>query len=278
MAYQQKTMFILCIIIIVLNLLIYVNSEYIFNMLLYNFSTHRYNGSLLNVGYAPLSLGNSCQLKYSNQLYTKILTIFKKHVGDISKLTIVELPCVNINSGNHILRNYNIQKIICITPLNKIKQYATKLNLENDQLEYILSDPNNINNINKLKNNTKTVDLVLSIQASKLKYKYNEIAKQLKQFISPGKYWIIADIFDTNIIPNIKQTITQNNFKILETMNITYNILNSLEYDSDRKEQFIINLPIIKEHMSNMYITKDSNIYKDLQNNKKQYLVIISQR
>ena len=38
MAYQQKTMFILCIIIIVLNLLIYINSEYIFNMLLYNFS------------------------------------------------------------------------------------------------------------------------------------------------------------------------------------------------------------------------------------------------
>ena len=275
MAYQQKTMFILCIIIIVLNLLIYINSEYIFNMLLYNFSTNKYNGSLLNVGYAPLDLGNNCQLQYSNQLYDKILTIFNKQVTDLSKLTMVESPCLNINSGNYIKRNYNLQKIICVTPINTIKQYATKLNMETDNLQYILSEPTNINN---LKINSKAVDVVISIESSKLKYKYEDLTPQLTKFITPGKYWIISDIFDTSNITNIKQIITKNSFKILQTIDITSNILDSLQCDSTRKEQHLINLPLIKEHMNNMYITKDSQIFKDLQNNIKQYLIIISQR
>lgn len=275
MAYQQKTIFILYIIIIVLNLLIYINSEYIFNMLLYYLSRDVYNGSLLNVGYAPLSFGNTCDLKYSNELYTKILNLFKKHVDDLSKLTIVEVPCVNVNSGTHILSKFNPQKVICITPHAEFKETVDSFKNSNKQLEYILGTPNELNNLEITK---KNIDIVLSIESSRLKYNYNELSTYLSTFIQSGKYWIIADIFESNKIKQVQTSIKKNKFSILETVNITKNILNSLECDSDRKETFINNFPIIKEYMQNIYITKKSKLYNELQNNTKQYLVIISKR
>jgi len=274
MAYQQKTVFIFCVIIFILNLLIYINSEYIFNMLLYNLSTDKYNLSLINVGYAPLDLGNNCNLQYSKQLYSKILSIFKTRVTDPSKFTVVESPCLNVNSGQHMINKFNLNKVICITPIKTIKDYGNNNNTSN-KLEYLLSEPTNINNL-KLK--SKSVDMVLSIESSKLNYNYNDIATQLSKFVSPKKYWVISDIFETANVTNIKQIITKNNFKIIQTDNITHNIIDSLKCDSKRKEDFVIDLPYIKEHMNNMYITKESKIFNELQNKTKQYLIIICQR
>lgn len=275
MAYQQKTVFIFSVIIFILNLLIYINSEYIFNMLLYNLSTDRYNLSLLNVGYAPLDLGNNCSLQYSKQLYSKILSLFKTNVTNPSKFNIVETPCLNVNSGSHMINKFNVNKVICVTPIKTIKDFGVNNNSNDDKLEYILSEPTNINNL-QIKN--KTVDMVLTIESSKLNYNFNKITSQMSKFVAPKKYWVIADMFDTQNVSNIKKTISSNKFNILEVVNITHNIIDSLKCDSKRKEEFVINLPFVKEHMNNLYITKESKTFKELENNTKQYLIIICQR
>ena len=275
MRYQENTMFILYIILFVINLLIYINSEYIFNMLMYYGKNDKYLGSLINLGSSPLSLGNNCKLKYSNELYTQILTLSKQYVGDISKLSIVEIPCVNVNSAKHISNKFNPKKVTCITEYKLFVNLINEISNDN-QIEYKLG---NAKNLTKLKIDNKSVDLVLSVEVNRNKYDYNIIASNLKNFLTPTKFWIIADIFELKTFKDFKNLLKKNKFTIRYIYNITSNIISSIECDNNRKkEQFISNLPLLKKYTIEKFITTDSTIYNDLINGTKQYLVIITIR
>ena len=275
MRYQENTMFILYIILFVINLLIYINSEYIFNMLMYYGNNNNYYGSLINLGSSPLSLGNTCKLKYSNELYTQILNLSKQYIGDINKLNIVEIPCVNVNSAKHIINKFNPPKVTCITEYKLFVNLMNEINNDN-QIEYKLG---NIKNLSTLKIDNKSVDVVLSIEANRNKYNYNIIAANLKNFLVPQKFWIIADVFELKTFKNFKNLLKKNKFTIRYIYNITSNIISSIECDNNRKkEQFISNLPLLKKYTIEKFITTNSTIYTDLINGTKQYLVIISIR
>ena len=149
--------------------------------------------------------------------------------------------------------------------------------ISNDnQIEYKLG---NVKNLTKLKIDNKSVDLVLSVEVNRNKYDYNIIASNLKNFLTPTKFWIIADIFELKTFKDFKNLLKKNKFTVRYIYNITSNIISSIECDNNRKkEQFISNLPLLKNYTIEKFITTDSTIYNDLINGTKQYLVIITIR
>lgn len=271
--YNQKTIGIFCIILLILNLLIYINSEYLFKMTVYLFSRDRYYQSLLNLGYSPLTFGNTQSFKYSNELYTIIINSINQYTNNITKLNIVEVPCMNANSGSHILTNFNPHKLICITPHQKFIDVLEPFTESYQQINYKLG---NIQNLSKLKLNKKEIDLVISIEPTRHGYKLNELSSQITKLILPKKHWIIADIIKTTSMKQLLSFLKKDKFKILKTIDVSQNIINSIDNQHINKNNSITTFPVIKEFMNNLLITKNSNIYKNLLNKSIRYLIIIA--
>ena len=80
-----------------------------------------------------------------------------------------------------------------------------------------------VKNLTKLKIDNKSVDLVLSIEVNRNKYDYNIIASNLKNFLTPTKFWIIADIFELKTFKYFKNLLKKNKIQ-LEKKNSLYHI------------------------------------------------------
>ena len=259
------------LVIMILNILIYINSEYVFKMMVYNISPNIYNASLLNLGYSPLNYKSDEYLKYSHELYNSIINLSKSYIGDLSKLHIVEIPCVNANSGYHLIKNFNIKKMTCITT-NKLiidKNSVSK----NSKFKYIYGTYDKLE-----KYNIKEIDVILSVELQKNKYNLYKMIKIVRTILKPNKFWIICDVFKKNELNNIYNNLKQNFFIIKDVIDITHNIIDSISYDSTRKESFITNIPIIKECMNNLLVTKNSKLYNELKNGTLTYSIIILSR
>ena len=268
----MNTLFILSIILIVLNLLIYINSEYVFNMLLYYISNDRYYNTKLNLGSSPTSFGNTSELKYSNELYTKVLTIAQKHIDNMSNISILEAPCLNINGANHIAMKFNAKQIICLTPDKTLKKTIDPYIQNNNQIEFVLDNPNNINKTNI---NNKNIDLILTIEASRHNYKYNSLLLNFGNFLLPKRFWVIADLFNVSQFREFRLIAKKYKLLIKEVVDISNNVLESINSDSKRKESFIDTFFLGKKQLIESFITTNSNVYNNLLNGKIQYLVII---
>jgi hypothetical protein len=249
-----------------------MNSEYIFKSVLYLVAKDRYYNSLLNMGYSPLTFGNTETFKYSNELYTIIINSLISKIGDISNSTIVEMPCMNVNSGIHILSQVTIKKLICVTPHNDFIKLLEPYIKNNKKLEYRLG---NYSNFNRLNIDKKEIDVIISIEPSRHNYCLTKLSNHLKNIIQPNKYWVIADIIDNSQMNNINQHFIKNKFKILKTVDISSNIINSINVQNTKKEQSLPTSHIVKEMMTNLVVTKNSKIYKKLVNKQSKYLIII---
>lgn len=264
---MNKSIVPILLVIIILNILIYINSEYIFKILVYNLSPNMYNASLINLGYSPLNYKSKDFLKYSHELYSKIINVSKPYLGDLTKLHIVEIPCVNANSGHYLINNFNIKKITCITN-NKLIHNINNT-LDKKKFKYIYGDYKNL-----AKYNIKNIDVILSIELQKNNYNFFNMINVVKNILNPNKHWIICDIFNKKKFSMIFKKL-QNNFTIKYKLDITHNIIDSITFDSGRKESFITSVPIIKEYMTNFLVTKNSKLYYDLKNGKLIYMIFI---
>lgn len=265
---MNKFIVIILLVIVILNILIYINSEYIFKMMVYNISPNIYNASLINLGYSPLNYKSDDYLKYSHELYTTIMNISKPYLGDLTKLHIVEIPCVNANSGYHIIKNFNVNKMTCLSTNRLIidKNNSSK----NTKYKYIYGTANKLS-----KYNIKDIDVILSVELQKNKQNLSNMIKIVRNVLKPNKFWIICDIFEVNKLNKLYLNLKQNFFIIKNIIDITYNVIDSITYDSSRKETFITYIPIIKEYMTDLLVTKNSKLYKELKSGKKKYIILI---
>lgn len=250
---------------------IYFKFDSIFTTLLFLIDSNFYMYSKLNLGYAPLSVGNNCDIKYSNELYNRIIVIIQKHM-DLTNKVLIETPCSSRKSIYILPKTKSLKKFICISPYKSNVNFVHK-SIQNKS-SYIYGQ---IHQLSKL-NLPKDINCCLTVEASRIGYTYDKLSKHISTILNKGSLWVISDLFKSNDIKTIQNSIKLNKFRIKDVISITDNVIESLNCDSDNKKNYLSTMPIIKEQLQNLFFLKNSNNYNKLITQESEYLIMIFEK
>lgn len=269
---MENTQLLSHIIIFIIILSIYLKFDSIFQMILYLIDNNFYMYSMLNLGYAPLSAGNDCPAKHSNELYTRILSNIEKHINLNGKV-LVETPCISRNSIYILSQSKTFNKYICISPYKSNVDFVNQYELSKN-LSYIYGQTNQLATL-KL---PKKIDCCLTVEAVRIGYSFKKLSKQISSILNKGSFWVIADLLKADEVKTIQNNIKSNKFKIKDVNNISNNVIESLNCDSSEKQKYLSTLPIIKEQLSNLFYLKNSTNYNKLITQEYEYLIMIFEK
>ena len=267
---ENSEIFVYIMIFIIIQS-IYFKFDSIFAALLLLIDSNFYMYSKLNLGYAPLSVGNNCAAKYSNELYKRILLVINKHI-DLTNKVVIETPCSSRNSLHIIPENKSVKDFICISPYKSNVNFVHKY--LKDKSSYIYG---HVHQLSKL-NLPKDINCCLTVEASRIGYTYDKLSKHISTVLNKGSLWVISDLFKSDDIKTIQSSIKLNKFKIKDVSSITDNVIESLNCESDNKKNYLSTMPVIKEQLQNLFFLKNSDSYNKLITQKSEYLIMIFEK
>ncbi len=220
--------------------------------------------SFMNYGYAPLSAelsGSTEPEKYCLQLYRRLVG----HT-QLGGRRVVEVSCGRGGGAAHVAQSFRPANYLGIDISEKNLALATKRFSGVDNLEFQQG------NAEALPLESGSVDVVMNVEASHLYDNPARFIAEVFRVLKPGGRFLHVDLHWQDKDP--PALIAAAGFKVDEVEDITKNVVQALEEDSERREALVLTFP---EHMRKDFRdwsgVKDFRAYNRLKNGEWLYRI-----
>jgi ubiquinone/menaquinone biosynthesis C-methylase UbiE len=220
--------------------------------------------SFMNYGFAPLSaeLTSSAEPeKYCMQLYREL-------IGDtqLSRKRVVEVSCGRGGGAAHVARSFQPASYLGVDISENnlalaAKRFADVKNLRFQQ-----------GNAEALPLEAGSADVVLNVEASHLYDSPPAFFAEVRRVLVPGGRFLHVDLHWQDKDP--PAMIAAAGFRVDEVADITKNVVQALEEDSDRREALVLTFPeAMRKDFRDWSGVKDFRAYNRLKNGEWLYRI-----
>ncbi|MBN2521009.1 MAG: class I SAM-dependent methyltransferase [Bacteroidales bacterium] len=128
--------------------------------------------------------------------------------------------------------------------------------------------------------NDNSFDIVVNIESARCYSSLSVFFLEVYRVLRPGGYFLFADMIEKEEVEDMHIKLMENGFNIVESTNITKNVVNALDKDSARREALIKRkIPgFLKSSFSQFAGTKGTERYLSFTNGKFEYWSFILKR
>ena len=220
--------------------------------------------SFMNYGYAPLS----AELAVSNEPEKYCLQLYRQLVGDtpLAGKRVVEVSCGRGGGAAHVARSFRPSSYLGVDISENNLALAAKR----------FPDVNNLRfqqgNAEALPLEAGSVDVVLNVEASHLYDSPPRFFGEVRRVLVPGGRFLHVDLHWQDKDP--PAMIAAAGFKVDEVVDITKNVVQALEEDSERREALVMTFPeAMRKDFRDWSGVKDFRAYNRLKNGEWLYRI-----
>lgn len=266
-------------------LFLYITAQFpglrkIFWKSMYNFFAKKIRNRdwrFMNFGYA-YAPGESCSMeldpkdetdRYSWQLYEHMLRIHPP-TGDHH---VLEVGSGRGGACYLVSQYYKPKKVTGIDLSDQAVDFCNSTYTA-DNLKYIAAPADD------LPVPDRSVDIVMNAESSHAYPDFNAFCSEVMRVLRPGGYFMTTDNRKAELEEDWKEKLLNNGFLLVKEMDITSNVLASLDAQEARKEALIqTHVPkYFRKHFREFAGMKGSNMYEDFKNRRRVYKSFILEK
>ena len=242
-----------------------------YNMLCWMFPQDEWK--TMNYGYAVSSdSGHTIRLaeeeeseRFSYQLYHLMATGFKK-LTNLNGLNVVEVGSGRGGGLGYVVRNLKPGSALGVDYSKQQVEFCKKT-YKYDNINFIEGDAENL----PIKD--ESVDLVLNVESCHCYGNLQLFIRQVARILKPGGFFMITDFMLASEVDKFEKILTES-LEIVEKKDITENVILSLQKDSSRRMELIMNrTPAICRRLLKRFSgAEGSNIFQQLSSKQSLYL------
>lgn len=206
--------------------------------------------------------------RYPIQLY--------HHVAEMVNLSGKKMVEVGSGRGgglSYVTRRFNPHSSTGVDIEKSAVAFSNRM-FGNERLQYI------VGNASSLPLPDESFDVVMNVESSHRYLSMNSFVREVHRILKPGGHFLFTDFRSEHQWPETVGLIKENHFNILDVKDITGNVLEALEKDSDRRKKMVIAYAprILKSSILNFSGAKGTATYDHFLKRKFVYKSFLLQK
>ncbi len=226
----------------------------------------------LNYGYhddAVLSLHQKDELnRYFIQLYHRVVRDI-----DLEHKDVVEVGCGQGGGGSFLIEYKNPRSYIGIDLSAKAIQIC-KHNSKFAEAKWLQGSAE------ALPIPDESIDVVVNVESSHCYYSMEQFLHEVWRILRPNGYFAFTDLRNIEHVKALDDALQSSNMRILQRMDITQQVIDSLDYVSDRrKTQINATFPrFLRQSIRELCAVKGSSTYLGFISGRRKYFYYLLQK
>ncbi len=114
---------------------------------------------------------------------------------------------------------------------------------------------------------------MVNVESARCYSSIDKFFSEVKRVLRPGGEFLFADMIRKGDVDSINQKLEQNGFEIIQKTDISKNVVEALNFDTDRRKNLIDSLipGFLNKHFQQFAGTKETERYRSFANGKMEY-------
>ena len=227
----------------------------------------------MNYGYAPIDEDMLVVLRPADEQYRFFMQLYYHTIKgiDISGMDLLEIGCGR-GGGAYFLKHYLRPKSVIGLDYSKKAIKFCRQKYSEHGLSFIYGDAE------ALPFKSKSFNIVVNVESSHCYISKSKFFREVARVLKKGGYFCYADLCDTDKYHEISKLLHSSKMNVVKEEDITQNVIQALEMDSERRLKFFkqtlpkkINTYYFKEFAGH----KGSSMYNRFKSKKVMYFYFL---
>jgi ubiquinone/menaquinone biosynthesis C-methylase UbiE len=230
----------------------------------------------MNYGYAPLDPGEGKPTLYDDDEQDRYFIQLYHHVAgaiDLEGLDVLEVGSGRGGGANYIMRYLEPRSFVGVDFSEKAVVFCNG-NYSVQGLSFLQGDAES------LPFDDNSFDAVVNVESSHCYSSMDAFLAQVRRVLRPGGYLLYADLRDRDMVVMLNEQINRSGMRLIRRSDITRNVIEAMNKDSDRK------MELIAESVSKIFLNsfrefagiRGSEIYEGLSTGEVVYQSFVLQK
>ena len=132
----------------------------------------------------------------------------------------------------------------------------------------------------KLPFDNQSFDFVVNVESARCYSSIDKFFSEVNRVLRPGGEFLFADMIRRGDVDSINKKLERNGFEIIQKTDISKNVVEALNFDTDRRKKLIDDfIPnFLNKHFQQFAGTKETERYRSFANGKMEYWSYILKR
>ncbi len=207
--------------------------------------------------------------RYHIQLYHHLATAVP-----LKDKEILEIGCGRGGGASYIARYLHPKNIIATDLCKAAIAFNERYYNNHTNLQFRVADAHNI----PFEDNC--FDIIFNIESSRLYSDMEKFLSEVHRVLSPGGYFLWTCYWKENDISRLKVDLLNSGMKLIKEEDITLNVIEAVDLDSERREKLIRKLAprILRMLCEEVWAIKGSQLYNSFSTREEIYLNFVLQK